>query len=125
MKEVAGPGLEQTGHAIITAAQSLISAKNVQSLFVNNKTRNEKIKLAVVVIVEPDGASGPSGSSDTSLVSHIGERPITVVVIKQIASVTRDVQINPSIAIVIAGCDAHAESSAGHSCLVRHIRECA
>ena len=43
--------------------------------------------------------------------------------IKNIAAITRDIEINPTIAIVIAGGDAHAEGATSHSGFVGHVCE--
>src|SRR2546425_4024729 len=100
---MAGPRLEKARDAIITPAQSLIGAKNVQGLFVNDEAGDEEVQLAIVVIVEPEGACGPAGRGDAGFITHIGERAVAVIVIKNIPAITRDIEINPTIAIVIAG----------------------
>src|SRR5438132_14176717 len=94
--------LEQAWDTIITPTQSLISAKDVQRLLVNYKAGDEQVQLAVVVIVEPDGASRPAGRGDAGFLSRISERAITVIMIKNIAAITRDIEINPTIAVVIS-----------------------
>src|SRR5260370_33508174 len=100
-----------------------ISTKNVQSLRVDYKAGDEQLQLSVIVIVKPDGASGPAGRGDAGLISHIRERAVTVVVIKNIASITRDIDINPAIAVVIADGDTHAERTTCHSGFVGDISE--
>src|ERR1700694_3679653 len=104
---MAGPWLEKPRDAIVTPAQSFIGAENVQRLLINNKAGDEQVQLPVVVIVEPDGASGPARRGEAGLIRRISERAITVVVIKNVAAITRDIEINPAIAIVIAGGDTH------------------
>src|SRR5882672_367842 len=123
MEQVAGAGFEQARHTVITSAQRLVGAENIQRLFVKNKTRDKEIQLAVVVIIEPDGTGGPAGRPNTGFIRDIGEGAVAVVVIKNIAPVTGYVEIDPAIAIVITGGDTHAEGSAGHSGFVGHIRE--
>src|SRR5712691_7894545 len=102
------PRLEKPWDAIVAAAQTLISAKNVQRLFINYKAGNKQVQLAIVVIVEPNGARGPARCRDAGFISHISERAVTVIVIKNIAAITRDIKVDPTIAIVIARRDAHA-----------------
>src|SRR6266550_781756 len=123
MKEMTGSGLEETRDTIVTAAHSLIGTKNVQRLLVSHKAQNKQIKLAIIVIVEPDGAGGPPRRGDSGFISHICERTIAVIAIKNIAAITGDIEINPTIAIVIAGGDAHPKRAAGHSGFVSHVRE--
>ena len=123
MEEVAGPRFEKARDTIVTAAQPLISAQNIQRLFVYNEAGDKQIELAIVVIVEPDGACGPAGRGNAGFISHISEGAIAVVVIENIAAITRDIEINPTIAIVIAGGDAHAEGATSHSGFVGHVCE--
>src|SRR5690349_9891636 len=108
---MARPWFEKTRHAIITTAHSFIGTENVQSLFVKDKARDKEIEFAVIVIVKPDGAGGPAGRGDSRLISHITESAIAVIAIENIAAITGDVEIDPTIAIVITGGDAHAERS--------------
>src|SRR5258708_6553699 len=109
MEQVAGAGFEQARHTVITPAQRLVGAENIQRLFVKNKTRDKEIQLAVVVIIEPDGTGGPAGRPNTGFIRDISEGPIAVVVIKNITLVTRHIKINPAIAIVITSRDTHAK----------------
>src|SRR5207249_12266286 len=97
--------------------------KNVQRLLINYKTGDEQVEFAVVVVVEPNRTGRPAGCSDTGLVSHISKRAVTIVAIQNIAAVTRDIEINPTVAIVIAGGDAHAEGATSHSGFVGHVCE--
>src|SRR5882672_3121960 len=121
MEQVAGAGFEQARHTVITPAQRLVGAENIQRLFVKNKTRDKEIQLAVVVIIEPDGTGGPAGRPNTGFIRDIGEGAVAVVVIKNIAPVTGYVEIDPAIAIVITGGDTHAKRAAGHSGFVGHV----
>ncbi len=83
-----GPWLEKTRDAVVTPAQGFIGTQNVQRLLVNDKTGDEQIQLAVIVVVEPNCASGPARRSDAGVVGYIGEGAITIVVIKDIAAIT-------------------------------------
>src|SRR5712672_1908335 len=120
---MARPWFEKTRHAIVTTAHSFIGAKNVQSFLINYKAGNEQVEFAVVVIIKPDGAGGPTRRGDSGFISHISKRAIAVIVIEDIAAITSHVKINPTVAIIVAGGDAHAERAAGHSGFVSHICE--
>src|SRR5215475_7668133 len=125
MEKVAGLRLKQTRHAVVTPAQTLVGAKNIQRLFINHKTGNEEIELAVIVIIKPDGTGGPTRGGDTRFVGDVRECAVSVVAVQQIPSITRDVEIGPAIAVVITHRDPHAKSAAGHSGLVRYVGESA
>src|SRR5204863_750654 len=114
---------EKTRDAIVTAAHPFIDAKNVQRLLIDYKARNKEIELAVVVIIKPDGAGRPTRRGDSGFIGYISEGAIAVIVIKDIAAITGDVKINPTITIIVTGGDPHAERAAGHSGFVSHIRE--
>src|SRR5271170_6444641 len=43
---------------------------------------HEQVELAVVVIVEPHGARGPSGGRDSSLLGYVGEGAVAVVAVE-------------------------------------------
>src|SRR6266576_2646392 len=121
MEETAGPRLEKARDAVVTPAQSLVSAQNIQGLFVDNEAGDEQVQLAVVVIVKPHGAGRPAGRGDAGFISQISEGAITVIVIKNIAPITRDKEIDPTIAIVIAGCGAHAKGATSDSGFVGDV----
>ena len=109
----------------VIPAVDIISAEYVQCLVIVDKAGHEQIQLAVVVIVEPDGAGGPSGCGHTGPVGNVGKSAIAVVVIKNIAPITRDVKIDPAIAVIIGSSYSHAKGATGHACFVGDIRESA
>src|SRR5215472_14209457 len=63
---------------------------------------NKKIELAIVVVVEPDGARRPPRRRDSCLLGHIGERAIAVIVIKNVAPVLGHVKIGKAVPVIVA-----------------------
>src|SRR6266516_1349663 len=124
MKKMARSRFVVAWDAVIPAVD-IVSAEYIQCLVIIDKAGYEQIQFAVVVIVEPDSAGGPSGCGHPGPVGNVGKSAIAVVVIKNIASVTRNVKIDPAIAVIIGGSYAHAESAACHACLVGYFRETA
>ena len=90
-----------------------------------NEPRDEEVEPAVVVVVEPDGAGGPSWSRDPRLLGHIGERAVAVVAVQNAAPVLRDVKIGKTIAVIVAHGCTHAIAATGDAGLFGHVRECA
>src|SRR5205807_5534484 len=97
MEEVARCRFEKTRDAIVTAILTLVRAVNILRLIKENETRNEQIQFAIVVIVKPDSMRGPSGRRDSCFVCDIAERAIAVIVIENVAPVTRHIEIHPTI----------------------------
>src|SRR6516225_2848868 len=50
---------------------------------------DKKIEPSVVVVVEPDCTGAPSGYTNAGALGYVGKRSVTVVVIKNVASVLR------------------------------------
>ena len=94
-------------HAIVSAAGLTAAAAN--ALVVCDVVHGEKVQLAVIVVVEPDGAHKPSGEAGSGFFGHIGKGAVAIVVIKRIAAVRGDVNVGPAIAVVIADGNTHAE----------------
>src|SRR5687768_8255840 len=98
----------------VVASVGLVSAQDVQRFIVINKAGDKQVRLAVVVIVKPDGASGPAWRGGASLISDISEGRIPIIAVQNISAITRDVKIHPPIAVVISSSDAHPEGAAGY-----------
>src|SRR5258708_6790522 len=123
VKEPAFCRLVDARNAVVAFAFALVSAKFIFRFIEIDKAANEQVQLAVIVVVEPDRAGGPAGSGDSGLLSHIGERAITIVVVQDAAAVLRDVQIWKAVAIVICDSDAHAVAAARYAGLFGDVGE--
>src|SRR6266498_792517 len=89
-----------------------------------DEARDKEIELAVVVIVEPNGAGGPAWRGHTGLLAHIRKRPISTVMIEDVSSVAGNVKILPAVAIVITRGHAHTEASPCHAGFLGDVGEC-
>src|SRR6476659_1569585 len=71
---------------------------------------NEEIQTPVAIVVSPGCSGAPSFSRYTKLLCYIRECSVAVVVIQTRNSKIRDVQIGPTIIVVITDC--HTKSPA-------------
>src|SRR5437899_1758639 len=67
--------------------------------------------MAVAVIVEETGAAAPSTAFDAGLRRHISECSVPVVVVKRVRAVTRDIEVEKAVVVVIAHRHARAETA--------------
>ena len=86
-----------------------------------NIIRDNQVELAVAIVVNERATAAPrlARSADSSLVGHIGEDAV-IVVVEAVLAVIGDVQVFPSIVVVVA--DANPLSPASRvrkSCLLR------
>src|SRR5206468_3883801 len=109
VKKMAWSWLIVARDAVVTPVD-IIGAQDIQGFVIVDEARNEEIQFAVVVIIEPHGVRGPTRRGHTSFVCNIRESAIRVVVIKNIAAITCDVEINPAVPVIIRGADTHAKS---------------
>src|SRR5215469_688935 len=83
-----------------------------------------QIHQAVVVNVGRDHAPSFSEmAGDAGLLADVGERAISIVVVKNAAAILRDVQIRKSVVIVIANRNALTESACRYTRFVRNVGE--
>src|SRR5438874_8944663 len=74
--------------------------------------QDHEIQQSIVVQIDPSRTGGPAVASDSSFVSNVGERPVTVVVIKLVAGIRGHVQIFEAVIVVIA--DLYETANAGN-----------
>src|SRR5579864_7576718 len=68
--------------------------------------------MAIIVVIEPGRARGPSPRIlNTCVRAHVGEGSVTVVVIENASAVTHHEQIRESIVVIVAYSHSHAEKS--------------
>src|SRR5438128_608894 len=90
---------------------------------------DEKIKLSIVVIVDPSGSRTPHllplvhRHSHSSLVGNISESAIVVIVIEMVFRHAGNVNILPPIVVIIPDGHAHVEAIARQPSLFGHISE--
>src|SRR6266567_1469277 len=118
-----GARLEDARYAVVTPPQAIITAEDCSFGAIFHKAGHEEIELAVIIIVKPGGARGPAGRGHARLLRHVRKCAVAVVVIKNAAVVTGDVEINPAIAIVISSSHAHAKNSSRYSGFLGYICE--
>src|SRR5207249_489644 len=70
-------------------------------------------------------AGGPTGGSKASFLGDVGECTVTIVLVKNAASVGCDENIRPPVVVVVADGNTHSEGSARHARFLGHIGECA
>src|SRR5579864_8034827 len=71
-------------------------------------TRNEQIQEAIVVVVAPRGTGGPTTESDTGFLCDIGKGAVVVVVIEAVLAEIGDIEVSPTVIVVIS--HGHAEA---------------
>ena len=103
----------------------IVGTKYIQCLVIVDKAGYEQIQLTVVVIVKPHGAGGPAGCGHTCFLRDVSKCSVAVVVIKNIAAITCDIEIDPAIAVIIGSGDAHTKTGSSHSCFVGDVSESA
>ena len=87
--------------------------------------RHEKIKKAVMIIVAPRGTCGPATKTDTSFSGNVCKRTIVIVVIQPILAVVGDIDVRPSIVIVVADGNAKTPPFVGNSSCFGNVGKCA
>src|SRR2546425_13288687 len=122
MKEVAGLRLVIAWNAVV-GPFSLVRTEDVQRFVIIDKAGHEQIQFAVIVIIKPHCAGGPAWGSDSSLVSNIGECSVSIIMVKNIATITRDVEIYPAIAVIICCGHSHPEAAPSDSGFAGHVCE--
>src|SRR5262249_31951803 len=55
--------------------------------------RHKQIQQAISIVVTPGWPRGPPSKTDAGCFSHVGERPIVVVVVETILAIVRDVDV--------------------------------
>ena len=122
MKKSAGRGFVIARDAIV-APVHIVSAEDIQRLIIINKARDKEIQLAVVVVVKPDCAGGPAGRRRAGLISDVGERRIPIVVVKNISSITCNVEIDVAITVIVSRGGSHTESAPTHTSFFSDVGE--
>src|SRR6185312_10603179 len=89
------------GMAIRAIARLPVAAVNVAEI-PSEISGNNQIQPSVAIVIDEHRARGPSAARDASFVRDIGERPVAVIVIQNIAANSCYVKIGPAVVVVIA-----------------------
>src|SRR5271154_3032511 len=89
MKKPTRPRIEDAGDAIVVGAVEVHAA--CERLIELSELTDEEIKPAIVIVIEPDRAGTPAGSGDASLLRHIREGAVAIVVVEDAPAELRDV----------------------------------
>src|SRR5262249_32056068 len=87
---------------------------------------DKQIEFAVVIVIEKSCRSRPAASFHTCQRRHVGECPITIIVIEHVTTVTGEVDIRKPVVIIIPRRNAHAIvrlARAGESRLLGDVRK--
>src|SRR5207237_2419100 len=84
---------------------------------------DEKVQVAVAIVVPESRPSGPSAITDASLFSNVAESSIPVVMVKVVSFQAREVKIFVTVAVEIRRDDSHGPTRIGHTRTLRHVRK--
>src|SRR5579863_9929612 len=69
---------------------------------------DEEVEMAVVIVIEEARRTAPASGFDARFGGYVGEGAVAIIVVEDIFSVVRDVEVGEAIVIVISDSDAHA-----------------
>jgi len=77
--------------------------------------------MAVAVVVHESASSAPgfAGAGDTGFFTDIGERSVSIIVVKHVVAVVGDEEITEAVVVVVADANALAPSGVHQSQLSR------
>src|SRR6476620_10336064 len=84
---------------------------------------NEKIQIAIAVVIEKRRARAPQRIADPRFLRHIRESAVAVISKQRLRSEARDQQIEIAVVVVIADGGAHAVGAKRHARLGRDVGE--
>ena len=90
-----------------------------------DEAADEEVELAIIVVIEPDGAGGPAWSGEPGFFGDVSERAVLVVFVQDAFAVGGDEQVRPAVVVVIPDGDAHAEVGAGDADFFGDVGEAA
>ena len=113
--------------AVGAVARPVLAAPEVVFRRPLDIVRDHEVEPAVFVVVEPAGAGGPLASVGHARPGRdVGKSPVAIVVIKDRAAVTGDVQIRVAVVVEIAhGHPLPVKTFGPHAGFFRDVGECA
>src|SRR2546422_3189489 len=91
----------------IAADAGWIGARAVGPQDVLHVAGNVKIEPSVAVVIEKCGGYGEPADVCAALARDLGERAVVVVAVQLIGAEVRQVQVDPSVVVDVAGSDTH------------------
>src|SRR3954468_24715422 len=88
-----------------------------------DEAAEEEIELAIVIVIEPYGAGGPTRGEEAGLAGDVGEGAVAVIAVEDAIAVGGDEDIGPTVVIVVTDGHAHPEGPAGDSGLFGDVGE--
>ena len=102
---------------------ALIATEFIGRLVEFDESADEQIEAAVIVVVEPDGAGGPSRRGDAGFKGDVGKGSVAIVAIEGGPVIAGDKEVGITVSVVVANGDAHAVTGIGHPCLGGDVGE--
>src|ERR1700733_11572274 len=99
MEEPAGRWLVQRGNTVPWLV--IGNAVEVFGFIEIDKVTDKQIQPAVIVVIEPHRARGPTRSGDPRSFGNVTQGSVTIVVIENAFSVLRHIQIRKTVAVVV------------------------
>src|SRR5581483_2083375 len=69
---------------------------------------HKQVEITVVVVIEEACRLRPSAAGDSGSCGYIGECPVPVVVVQNVVSIIRDIDVGVPIVVVVPYCNSHA-----------------
>src|SRR5215469_652218 len=87
--------------------------------------RNKKIEESITVVISKCRPRRPTPDPDSCLRRYVGKAAIAVVVVKDINAETGQINIRPSVVIVIPDGTSHAKTRRSKACFLGDVGESA
>src|SRR5438128_1897284 len=101
--------------AVSAVAWPLLTAVEIHVKVPLQVSSDDEIQLPVIVDVNPCCASGPAGAGDSRLGGYVRKSSVSIVVVKRVVAITRDIEIFEAIIVVVPDCHTHSVGVALHS----------
>jgi hypothetical protein len=88
--------------------QSCVAAVGVVCGVGGDVVRDEQVEIAVLVEIREGAPRAPQRRADTSGARDVGEGPATSVAVERVGPDAGDIQIHPTVVVVVAGAGTHA-----------------
>ena len=84
---------------------------------------DEKVEIAVIVIVDKSTAGSPGGIPDSGCFSGVGKGSLAVILVEHVGSQVGHVQVDVAVIVIVAAGTAHAVAPVTHARCRGHIFE--
>src|SRR5207302_6786604 len=100
-----------------------VAAIDILGLIEVDEAADEQIQQAIVVVIKPNRARGPSRRRESCLRGDVSECAIAVIVIENAARILREINIGEPVAVVVAYRHAHPVGVSRNAGFLRYIGE--